>query len=218
MKHILENHINVIKSKHKHKGNMKSRLRIDERCVQDIVSLTDKWKCNSLDPENQNLQTLQTGSEEYASEELVKDFELAYEDGDAVNTQLISKSNSSLFNSYSNNNWKIFVKFKLPDFNKKHSQEEMETSALVATIDLFIKTDQELANAIFEHRIAGYCLSIFKSNGTIRKFQKSKILQEMHLKSVDYFKYIAIVDMGLLWRLSTPSSAEREKGDGTVCT
>ena len=30
----------------------------------------------------------------------------------------------------------------------KHSQEEMETSALVATIDLFIKTDQELDNTI----------------------------------------------------------------------
>ena len=94
----------------------------------------------------------------------------------------------------------------------------METSALVATIGLFIKTDQELANAIFEHRIAGNCLYIFKSNRTIRKCQKSKILQEMHLKSVDYSKYIAIIDMGLLWRLSTPSSAEREKGDETVYT
>ena len=30
----------------------------------------------------------------------------------------------------------------------KHSQEEMETSALVAIIDLFIKTDQELDNTI----------------------------------------------------------------------
>ena len=106
----------------------------------------------------------------------------------------------------------------MPDFNKKHSQEEMETSALVATTDLFIKTDQELANAIFEHRIAGNCLSIIKSNRTKRKGQKSKMLQEMHLKSVDYSKYIAVIDMGLLWQLSTPSSAETEKGDETVYT
>ena len=94
----------------------------------------------------------------------------------------------------------------------------METSALVATIDLFIKRDQELAKTIFEHRITENCLSIFNSNGTIRKCQKSKILQEMHLKSVYYSKYFAIVDMGLLWRLSAPSSADREKGNGTVYT
>ena len=71
----------------------------------------------------------------------------------------------------------------------------METSALLATIDLFIKTDQELAKTIFEHRITGNCLSIFSSNGTTRKCQKSKALQKIHWKCVDYSKYIAIVDM-----------------------
>ena len=40
----------------------------------------------------------------------------------------------------------------------------------------------------------------------------------MNLKGIDYSKYIEIVDMGLLWRLPTPSSADREKGDGTVYT
>ena len=48
----------------------------------------------------------------------------------------------------------------------------MESSASVATIDLFIKSDQELAKTIFEHKITGNCLSIFNSNGTIRKCQK----------------------------------------------
>ena len=38
-------------------------------------------KINSFDPENQNPQTLQTGA--YALEELVNDFESAYEDGEA---------------------------------------------------------------------------------------------------------------------------------------
>ena len=48
----------------------------------------------------------------------------------------------------------------------------METSALFAPIDLFIKTDQELANTIFERRNAENCLSILNSSGTMRKFQK----------------------------------------------
>ena len=38
------------------------------------------------------------------------------------------------------------------------------------------------------------------------------------MKCVNYSKCIAVVDMGLLWRLSTPSSADREKGDGTGYT
>lgn len=37
----------------------------------------------------------------------------------------------------------------------------------------------------------------------------------MHLKSVDYSKCSTIVDMGLLWQLSTPYLANREKDDGT---
>ena len=134
---------------------------------------------------------------------------------DSIDTQLISKS-KSLFDSYPKNNRKTFINFKLPDFNKKHSREQMEAPALDATIGLFIKTDKELAKALFEPRITGNCLSIFNSNGTIRKCQKPKILQELLLKSLDYSKYIAIVDMSLLWRLSTPSSFDRKKGDGTV--
>ena len=141
-KQFLGNHINAFKSsKIKHKDNVKSRLQIDEQCIQDIVTLVDIWKCNPFDPENQNLRTLQTGA--YASEGLVNDFESAYEDGDAlvedsINTRLISKS-KSLFDPYPKNNRKAFANLKFPHLDKKHSQEKMETSALVAKIYLFIK-------------------------------------------------------------------------------
>ena len=164
-----------------------------------------------------NLWTLQTGA--HVSEELVNNLESAYEDGDAlvqnsIITQLSAKS-KSLFYPYSKNNWKTL---KFPDLNKKHLQEEKKISALVGTIDLFIKSDQEFGKTIFEHRITENLLFIFNSNGTITKCQKSKILQKIHLKSVSYSEYIAIVDMGLLWRLPAPFSADREKGEGTVYT
>ena len=138
-KQFLGNHINAFKSsKIKHKDNVKSRLQIDEQCIQGIVTLVDIRKCN---PENQNLRTLQTGA--YASEELVNDFESAYEDVDAlvedsINTRLISKS-KFLFDPYPKNNRKAFANLKFPHLDKKHSQEKMETSALVAKIYLFIK-------------------------------------------------------------------------------
>ena len=120
---------------------MKFCLQIDEKGVYDIVSLGDECKHNSFDPENQNPQTLQTGA--YALEELVNNFESAYEDGealvqDSINFRLISKS-KSLFDPYPKEKRKTFTNFKLSDFSKKHSQDKMETSALVATIDLFIR-------------------------------------------------------------------------------
>ena len=58
MEYFLENHINAIKSKNKHKDNKKSRLRVDKQCSQNIVSLVDEWKCNPFDPENQPFRTL----------------------------------------------------------------------------------------------------------------------------------------------------------------
>ena len=148
---------------------MKSRLQIDGKCVQDIFKLVGEW--NPFDPENQNLRTLQIGA--YASEELFNGFESGYENGDAlvldsINTRLISKS-KSLFDPYPKYNPKRFVNLKFAHLNKKHLQEEIENAALVATIDLSIKRDQEWTKTIFEHRITENCLSIFNSNGTIRK-------------------------------------------------
>ena len=58
VKIFLENHITTIKSKNKHKDNVKSRRQIDEQCVQYIVTLVDEWKCNPFDPENKYLRTL----------------------------------------------------------------------------------------------------------------------------------------------------------------
>ena len=89
----------------------------------------------------------------------------------------------------------------------------MESSAIVAAIDLFIKTNQELAKTIFKHSITGYCLTILNSNVSIRKSQKSKIL---HWKSVNYSNYIAILDVELLWRLSTPSSINSNPRNGII--
>ena len=122
VKYFLENQTNTIKSKNKHKDNVKSRLQIDEQGVQEIATLVDEWKCNPFDPEDENLWTLQTGA--YASGELANDFESDYKDDDAfvqdsINTRFISKS-KSLFDPYRKNNRKTFVNLKCPHLNKKN--------------------------------------------------------------------------------------------------
>ena len=91
MKHLLENQINGVQSKQKRKDNAKSRLRIDEQWGQDLVSLVDEWKCNTFDPENQNLRTLQTATYIYEDSDVLAQH--------SVNTWLISKS-KSLFDPY----------------------------------------------------------------------------------------------------------------------
>ena len=87
------------------------------------------------------------------------------------------------------------------------------------TIDLITRDNPELLKQVFENRVTDVCLSIFNANGTIRKCQKSKIVQEMLFKYVNHLSnYVAIVDMGLIWRLGTPSTDDRIKGDGTNYT
>ena len=103
VRHFLENHINAIKSKNIHRENSKSRLRIDEQCVQDIISVITEWDCNPFDLQQQSLRTFQTGA--YATKELVEDFETAYADGDllvqqSINDRLFTKS-KSIFDTYS---------------------------------------------------------------------------------------------------------------------
>jgi len=60
------------------------------------------------------------------------------------------------------------------------------------------------------------CLPIFNINGTMKKVHKSKIIEKLHTEPMETVpdKYIALVDMGFLWRLATPSAEDREKPDG----
>ena len=95
---------------------------------------------NRFDSENQNLRPLQTAA--HASEELVNDFKSAYEDGDAllkdsINTQLISNPGHYLIHTQRTTGKHSSTLNCLTLIRSIY--EEMETSALVATIDWFIK-------------------------------------------------------------------------------
>ena len=58
------------------------------------------------------------------------------------------------------------------------------------------------------------------NNGTMKKVHKSKMIEKLHTEPMEAVpeKYIALVDMGFLWRLATPSAEDREKPDGSVFT
>ena len=72
---------------------------------------------------------------------------------------------------------------------------------------------------VMQYRDTDECLSIFNVNGTVRKAMKSKLVDKFCLvEETSLDKYITVVDMGFIWRLSTPSHEDREKQDGQSFT
>ena len=74
---------------------------------------------------------------------------------------------------------------------------------------------------IMRNRVTTECLSLFNTNGTIIKNQKSKLLQMFNfveIKQGQLKEYVAEVDMGFIWRLCMPTSEDREKNDETEYT
>ena len=52
VRHFLENQLDSIRAKSTHKENVKSRLRIDEQCVQDVISLI---VCGNVTPSTSSI-------------------------------------------------------------------------------------------------------------------------------------------------------------------
>ena len=71
-----------------------------------------------------------------------------------------------------------------------------------------------------DHHVTDECLSIFNINGSIRKGQKSKLIDKLNMQVISLIPqtYIAVIDMGFLWNLTCPSSEDREKQDRTMFT
>ena len=49
-----------------------------------------------------------------------------------------------------------------------------------------------------------------------KKYKKSKLIQKLNL--VDSKVYVAIVDIGMIWGMSTPTQENREKADALIYT
>ena len=97
----------------------------------------------------------------------------------------------------------------------------MENRAMASVIWLAESGKEKFTLAqVMEFRVTDECLSIFNINGTMKKVQKSKLVEKLNMQPVDPVpdQYISIVNMGFLWRLATPTAEDREKADGPVFT
>ena len=95
----------------------------------------------------------------------------------------------------------------------------MECKALASVLGLVEMSGALNLEDILQHRVTSECLAIFNVNGTMRKTQKSKLQQNLTSTVIpEPDVYTSIIDMGLIWRLTNPTTEDREKGDCTKFT
>ena len=99
---------------------------------------------------------------------------------------------------------------------KAPKTDAMENKAMAQIISLAQSCDNafDLID-VMQYRVTEECLPIINVNGTIRKVVKSKLVDKFSMdEQTALDAYIAVVDMGFIWRLSTPTSEDREKQHG----
>ena len=201
-------------AKRKHKECSPKRKRVDEQRVQDLVSCMDEFNSFPFDPSTHTLRTLQSAVP--ASDELLADFTSAHDAGEEKLTNFMQKrvfsKTVSIHDRVPLNKRLTFAKMPA---TKRHSTDhkavaaEMEQRALKAVIDLVEDSKVAKLADLLQHRVIEECVALFNSNCTYRKTQKSKLIQTLSLKSVKLQEpYTALIDMGMIWRMATPSAED----------
>ena len=216
---------NIKDSSKGHKENSTKRLLHDELGIQDLDKCLSEFECDPFDEMRPTLRSLQSCM--VASDQLVHDFDTAHKDGESLVQSFFKErmfSNVKNFDDTIHRNSRH--SFSKPPISKDASQtkvektDAMENKAMAQVISLAQKRGCtfELSD-VMQYRVTDECLPIFNVNGTMRKGMKSKLVDKLKLVEVDSLdSYIAVVDMGFIWRLSTPSCEDREKQDGKKFT
>ena len=146
-----------------HKENTASRIKLDELGVQNIDACIVEFNCDSFDPENVQLRSLQSG--QLVSKEVEDDLLSAYKDGEVeffeehIFTRIkewgTSKCNRKTFLN-DNNDKKVSV--------AKCKTAQMENDAMSRVNSEYRGTDVTLID-ILENRVTDECLAVFNTNG-----------------------------------------------------
>ncbi|MES9882370.1 MAG: hypothetical protein ABW185_15975 [Sedimenticola sp.] len=219
----LQRQLNRKQLSRKHNECSPKRMRVDEQAVQDLVSCIREFDCFPFDPASPALRTLQSAIP--APPKLVLDFSTAKQDGEMklktfMDERVYSKD-KSLHDRIQRSNRHTFANTtadKATGGDLKVKQCEMESRALTSVVNIVDVSGLVPLSEVLKHRVTDECLTLFHVNGTLRKTQKSKLLQKLTQQPLDVPSYTALVDMGMIWRSATPTAEDREKGDGSAYT
>ena len=219
----LESNLKSKRKRTKHVDCQPARMRKDEKAVQDIQTSLNEFEGNPFDISIPTLRSIQSGIK--ASDDVIHDLSVALLEGrKQVDTfleeRVYSKMHSIKDRLAKNKRLNFKNNQTVTASNKTLSQAQMEGTGLASVIQLAEGSGALTLENIFKYRVTEECLPIFNVDGSIRHTTKSKLLEHLNLQPVliEPSRYGSIVDMGLIWRLATPTSDDREtkRRDGTV--
>ena len=194
----------------------------DEQAIQDLQACMKAVDADPFDISSPTLRSLQSGL--LASAELVDDLKTALPDGQVqveslLQEQVFNKT-KPLTATIQRNKRRNFTSepICIPS-GATIKLAQMERSGLAALLELAEGSGLIQLDSVLERRVTEECLSLYNVDGSMRKTVKSKLLELFNLDPVPEKPndHISLVDMGLIWRLATPTSEDREakKRDGS---
>ena len=83
---------------------------------------------------------------------------------------------------------------------KSLKTDTMENKAMIAVIILAEKSEHKFTlGQVMDHRVTDECLSIFNINGSIRKGQKSKLIDKLNMQVISLIPQTYICDRHVIF-------------------
>ena len=192
-------------------------MKKDEQAVQDLLACIVEFVADPFDPSNPTLRSLQSGL--LATPELVTDFRMALEDGKIeaetllhLHERVFTKTRSLTATIHRNKRRNFASEQICVPSGASMNVALMERSGMVALVDLAEDVGMIKLESALEGRVTEERLSMFNVGGSLCKTCKSKLLQLFSMEPVTEIPqgYISLVDMGLIWRLATPTPEDHE--------
>ena len=206
----------------KHVECQPARMKTNDQAVQDLHACMKDFDAEPFDISSPTLRSLQSGL--VASPELVHDLETALPDGQAQVETLLQErvftKVKPLTATIHRNKRRNFTNEQIcAPSGASMKVAQMERWGLTALLDLVEGSGMIQLESVLESRVTEECLSLYNVDGSMRKTGKSKLLELFNLDPVDEEPrdHVSLVDMGMIWRLATPTPEDREarKRDGT---
>ena len=163
-------------NKHVHKENQSGRLKADEKRVQELANCFAEFECDPFDSTHTVVTTLHSG--EVASVKLEEDFATTPTQGeklvgDFFKERIFSRDKEFDATMQRNSRGSFTNQPKLEKNSNlmQNKTVEMENKVTVEVVSIAEK--KVSLEEIMNHQITDECLSIFKTNGSIAKVQKS---------------------------------------------
>ena len=217
----LDTGIEMTMNKHsKMKAGWKYILKKMKKGVQDLANCIAEFECDPFDSTHTVVTTLHSG--EVASFKLEEKFATAHTQLEKLVADFFKErifSRDKVFDATMPRNWRGgFTNQSTSEKSSNPMQNkavEMEHKVIVEVVSLSAEKKVSLEE-IMNHWFTDECLSIFNTNRSMVKVQRSKLVQMLHWKETPDWQLRTYIS--ILWRFAAPLTEDRERNDGSPFT